>query len=275
MKKFICLSMAFLTTNLSTYAQQPETIKEKKEVKKESKHKNNDNDNGNWNNWNNWGDGERVRGEGSTVTETRDVKNFKGFKSGISADIILKQTSGSYKVTFSGQKNILSLLKTEVVDGNLKIGFEKGYSIGYNEPLKITLEAPSFDYLGMSGSGNVVAEGTLSGEKLTVNISGSGDFDLNNLKYGDLSVGISGSGDVDLAGSVESVDLRISGSGDLKAENLKAQKAHCTVSGSGNISLNVTKELDATISGSGDIRYSGKPASVRTRVSGSGDIKAR
>lgn len=271
MKKFICLAMAFLATNLSTYAQQTETIKEKKEVKKESKNRNND-DNGNWNNWSG---GEKVRGEGPTVTENRDINNFKGFKSGISADITLKQTSGSYKVTVSGQKNILSLLKTEVVDGNLKISFEKGYSMSYNTPLKITLEAPSFDYLGMSGSGNVVAEGTLSGEKLAVNISGSGDFDLNNIKYGDLTVGISGSGDVDLAGSAESVDLRISGSGDLKAENLKAQKARCTVSGSGNISLNVAKELDATISGSGDIRYSGKPASVRTRVSGSGDIKSK
>ena len=260
--------MAFLATNLCTYSQQTETIKEKKE----KTHKNNDYDNGSWSNWNG---GEKVRGEGPTVTENRNIKNFTGFKSGISADITLKQTSGSYKVTVSGQKNILSLLKTEVVDGNLKITFEKGYSMNYNEPLKITLEAPSFNYLGMSGSGDVKAEGTLSGEKLTVNISGSGDFDLNNIKYGDISVGISGSGDVDLAGSVESIDLSISGSGDLNAENLKAQKALCSVSGSGNISLNVTKELDATISGSGDIRYSGKPASVRTRVSGSGDIKAR
>ncbi len=268
MKKFFLLTLAFLATTCIAFSQQTENKKEKKE----SKNKNNDNDNDNWNNWNNWGGGEKVRGEGPSVTETRDIKNFKGFKSGISADITLKQTSGSYKVTVSGQKNILNLLKTEVVDGNLKIGFEKGYSIGYKEPLKITIEAPSFDYLGMSGSGNVVADGTLSGGKLAINISGSGDFDLNNLKYADLSVGISGSGDVDLAGDVESVDLRISGSGDLKAENLKAQKAHCTVSGSGNISLNVTKELDATISGSGDIRYSGKPASVRTRVSGSGDI---
>lgn len=262
MKKLFLITLAFLTAITITIAQQTENKKEKKE----SKH-NNNNDN-----WNNWGGGEKVRGEGPSVTETRDIRNFKGFKSGISADITLKQTSGSYKVTVSGQKNILSLLKTEVVDGNLKIGFEKGYSMSYNSPLKITIEAPSFDYLGMSGSGNVEANGTLSGEKLTINISGSGDFDLNNLKYGDLSVGISGSGDVDLAGAVESVDLRISGSGDLKAENLKAQKARCTVSGSGNIALNVSKELDATISGSGDIRYSGKPASVKTRVSGSGDI---
>ena len=268
MKKFILLALAFLATTGLVFAQQPDAKKEKKE----SKHKNNDNGN---DNWNNWGGGEKVRGEGPSVTENRDIKNFIGFKSGISADITLKQTSGSFKVTISGQKNILALLKTEVVDGNLKIGFEKGYSIGYKEPLKITIEAPSFNYLGMSGSGNVEADGTLSGDKMTINISGSGNFDLDNIKYSDLSVGISGSGDVDLAGTVESVDLRISGSGNLKAESLKAQKARCTVSGSGNISLNVSKELDATVSGSGDISYSGKPASVRTRVSGSGDIKAK
>ncbi len=267
MKKFFLLALAFLATACISVAQQTQN-------KKESKNRNNDNDNDNGS-WNNWNGGEKVRGEGPTVTETRDIRNFKGFKSSISADITLKQTSGSYKVTVSGQKNILALLKTEVIDGNLKIGFEKGYSMSYNSPLKITIEAPSFDYLGMSGSGNVEAEGTLSGEKLNVNISGSGNFDLNNIKYGNLSVGISGSGDVDLAGAVESVDLSISGSGNLKAENLKAQKARCTVSGSGNISLNVTKELDATISGSGDIRYSGKPASVKTRVSGSGDIISR
>ena len=268
MKKFILLALAFLATTGLVFAQQPDAKKEKKE----SKHKNNDNGN---DNWNNWGGGEKVRGEGPSVTENRDIKNFTGFKSGISADISLKQTSGIFKVTVAGQKNILALLKTEVVDGNLKIGFEKGYSIGYKEPLKITIEAPSFNYLGMSGSGNVEADGTLSGDKMTINISGSGNFDLDNIKYSDLSVGISGSGDVDLTGSVASIDLTISGSGNLKAESLKAQKARCTVSGSGNISLNVSKELDATVSGSGDISYSGKPASVRTRVSGSGDIKAK
>lgn len=265
MKKFFLFALAFLATTCLVVAQQPD-------AKKESKRKNYDNDN---DNWNNWGGGERVRGEGPTITETRDIKNFKGFSSGISADITLKQTSNSYKVIVSGQKNILSLLKMDVVDGNLKIGFQKGYSIGYKEALKITIEAPSFNYLGMSGSGNVEADGTLSGDKMTINISGTGNFDLDNIKFSELSVGISGSGDVDLAGSVASVDLTISGSGNLKAESLKAQKARCSVSGSGNISLNVSNELDAIISGSGDISYSGKPASVRTRVSGSGDIKAK
>ncbi|MBL7814102.1 MAG: DUF2807 domain-containing protein [Saprospiraceae bacterium] len=270
MKKLLFGALALLLLTNFAVAQQTETIKEKEEAKKSTKNKNY-----NYNNWNNWGGGERVVGEGPSVSETRDVKNFTGFKSSISADITVKQTSGNFNVTIEGQKNIIALVKCEVVDGTLKIGFEKGYSINHKEPLKIHIEAPSFSYMGMSGSGNVRSKSGLTGEKLTVNISGSGDFDLNDLKFNNLNVGISGSGDIDLAGSVESVELSISGSGDLNAENLKAQKAQCRVSGSGDISLNVSKELDASISGSGDISYSGKPATVHKRVSGSGDIVSK
>jgi hypothetical protein len=275
MKTFLLFTFAILATTMTVSAQQ---TTEKVEVKKEAKTKNKDRKNDNWNgnnNWNNWGGGERVQGEGPSITESRDAKDFKGFKSSISADITLKQTSGSYKITIDGQKNIIALMKFEVVEGILKIGFEKGYSVNYREPLKITIEAPSFTSMGMAGSGNVRVDGALTGDKMYIGISGSGDFDLDNLQYGELSVGISGSGDVHLSGSAESVELSISGSGDVKADDLKTKKANCRVSGSGNISLNVSKELDATISGSGDIRYSGSPASVRTRVSGSGDIKSQ
>jgi hypothetical protein len=262
MKKLLFCALALLAITLNISAQQTGKV---------DKTKNKNKDYG----YNNWMGGERINGEGPSVTETRDIKDFKGFKSGISADITLKQTSGGYKVTVEGQKNILALLTLEVVEGNLKIGFQKGYSVNYKETLRITLEAPSFSYMGMSGSGDVRAEGTLSGDKMGINISGSGNFDISELKYTNVSVGISGSGNITVAGSAESVELSISGSGDVNADNLKAQKANCRVSGSGNISLNASKELDALISGSGDIRYSGSPASLRTRVSGSGDIKSR
>ncbi len=273
MKKLLLCATALLAFTLNVSAQQPEKVEDKKETKNKNKNKN-DNWNGN-DNWNNWGGGERVNGEGPSVTENRDIKDFKGFKSSLSADITLKQSSGSYKVTVEGQKNILALMKLEVVDGILKIGFEKGYNVNHRVPLKVTLEAPSFTSMGMSGSGNVNTIGTLSGDKMDIRLSGSGNFDIENLKYTNLNIGISGSGNVHLEGTAETVDLGISGSGDVRADNLKTQKAQCRVSGSGNISLNVTKELDASISGSGDIRYSGSPASVRTKVSGSGDIKSR
>ena len=116
---------------------------------------------------------------------------------------------------------------------------------------------------------------TLKGEKLDIVLSGSGDFDLAQIQYGDVKVGISGSGNVGVGGSTEKVELTLSGSGDLKAKDLKAQSVRCRISGSGNVACFATQELDALVSGSGDVRYSGSPASVKKRVSGSGRVEAR
>jgi hypothetical protein len=219
-----------------------------------------------------WG-GKKVTGEGANVKESRDARDFKGVSSSISADIYLTQGS-SFKVTVEGQKNILDLLKTEVKNGTLKITFEKGYSLRYKEPLKVYVQAPSFEALGMSGSGKVVSENKLSGDKLDIDISGSGDFDLADIQFTAVDFGVSGSGDVKIGGSAETIKLEISGSGNIKANNLKTQKALCRVSGSGDITCNVKQALEAYVSGSGDIKYSGSPASVKTRVTGSGDIEA-
>lgn len=226
-------------------------------------------------NWNTsgWG-GKKVKGEGQTVTETRNVTGFKGFESGIAADVYLKQGS-TFKVTVEGQKNILDLMRTELRGDMLKISFEKGYSLQYRQALKIYIEAPSFEYLSMAGSGNVKAQNALSGAKIKISISGSGDFDLDNIKFENVDFHVSGSGNIKVNGDAQNVGFHVSGSGDIKASDLKAQAVTCRVSGSGNINCNATKSLDALVSGSGDIRYKGKPETVKSKVSGSGDIEAQ
>jgi Putative auto-transporter adhesin, head GIN domain len=220
-----------------------------------------------------WGSGKKVKGEGASVTETRSVSGFKGFESAVSADVYIKQSS-TFKVTVEGQKNILALLKTELKGDMLKITFQKGYNISYKDQLKVYIEAPSFEKLSMSGSGNVKAENALSGSKMDIGISGSGDFMLDNIKFSNVEFHISGSGNIKVSGESEKVDFHVSGSGDIKAGDLKAQNVECHVSGSGNINCNASKSLNALVSGSGDIRYKGKPESVKTKVSGSGDIDA-
>ena len=227
---------------------------------------------GNWTSGD-WNGGKKVKGEGSVVTETRNVTGFKGFESTIAADVFIKQSS-TFKVTIEGQKNILDLMKTEMKGDMLKITFEKGYRISSNQKLKVYIEAPSFEKLSMSGSGNVKAQNALTGSKIDIGISGSGDFMLDNIKFSNVEFHISGSGDINVSGETEKVDFQVSGSGNIKASNLKAQSVECHVSGSGNINCNASKSLNALVSGSGDIRYKGKPESVKTKVSGSGDIEA-
>ncbi len=263
------LIVAFIATSINVFAQEAQPQKEK--PKRERVKRNYDN-NESWSS-NGWG-GEKVVGTGDVIMETRDVRDFTGVSSSIAADIDIKQSS-TFKVTVEGQKNILDLLETVVSDGKLKISFKKGYSMRYNKNLEVHIEAPNFTSINMGGSGDVRAEGVLSGEKLDISVSGSGNFNLPKLQFTDMKIGISGSGNITLGGSAERAELKISGSGNLKAQDLKAQSVNCRVSGSGDVSCFAAKEFDAIVSGSGDIRYSGSPATVKKKVSGSGSIQAR
>ena len=224
MKKQLIFSLALIAaTFVQSFTATAQKAPAKKTEKKES------DSNYNYNNWN-MSDkaGQKVVGTGDVVSETRDISGFTGMSSGISADIELRQSS-TFSVTIDGQKNIIDLVEMEVKEGVLKIRFKKGYSMSYKKNLKIRLEAPNFAYLGMSGSGDVRAEGALTGEKLDISISGSGDFNLTDLAYADVKIGISGSGDVIVGGNAERAELSISGSGDVKAKGLQAQSVKCRV----------------------------------------------
>jgi Putative auto-transporter adhesin, head GIN domain len=258
MKK-ICLSIFTILTTLSfSIAQHNGKTKEHSES--------------NYNYNDGWGS-KKITGEGNVVKESRDIQGFTGLNSSIAADIYVKQAS-AFRVTVEGQKNILDHLKTEVKNGSLKISFEKGYSMRYRESLKVYVEAPNFESLDMSGSGNVVAENALSGDKLALHISGSGDFNLSEVQFKSIDLDLSGSGNIKISGSAESTKLEISGSGNIKAGSLKTQNTFCRVSGSGDITCQVKQNFEAYVSGSGDITYHGNPTSVKQKVTGSGDIKA-
>ena len=272
MKKIFLSALMLVFTAFAAFSQSKPTVKPNKKQKTETP-KSDDNDDNSGDSWGDWG-GRRVVGTGDYVKEMRNVSNFTGVSSTISADIELRQ-GATFKVTVEGQKNILDLVKTDLKDGNLSITFTKGYSMRTKKAVRVYVEAPNFAYIGLAGSGNVTVDEGLKGDNLKVNISGSGNINVEKLAYNTLKLDISGSGNVDLGGTANQADLTISGSGNLKASDLKVKTVNCRISGSGNMSCYVTKEIDALVSGSGDIRYGGNPTSVKTKVSGSGEIQAQ
>jgi hypothetical protein len=145
--------------------------------------------------------------------------------------------------------------------------------------------------LGVSGSGSLIIEADASGD-VDANVSGSGrielkgkcrDFDSHVSGSGrikmDVAVaeraafGLSGSGKVLATGSAREVKATISGSGEVLAADLVTDKCDVRISGSGDVEINVNKELDANISGSGTVSYKGNPAHVNSHSSGSGSVR--
>ena len=53
----------------------------------------------------------------------------------------------------------------------------------------------------------------------------------------------------------------------------KLERYNIHISGSGSCKINVSKEIDANVSGSGSISYRGNPEKVYHHASGSGKIR--
>jgi hypothetical protein len=114
-------------------------------------------------------------------------------------------------------------------------------------------------------------------EELDAVVSGSGDLYVKNLRVDTAKFTVTGSGDLEVTegGSVRRLEVNVVGSGDARLDDVDSENAEVNVVGSGSASIGaVGLHLEASILGSGDIRYRGEPKIERT-VFGSGDIRAR
>jgi hypothetical protein len=126
---------------------------------------------------------------------------------------------------------------------------------------------------GMSDIGEITAD-IVTPNIDGVTLNGSGNVDVKDVKSAAFEGMLNGSGNLDATGSADSATFTIDGSGNIEANDLHATSTTVKIAGSGNAKVNASKKLDATIEGSGEIRYSGKPGDVHQNVSGSGSVEA-
>lgn len=202
--------------------------------------------------WNRWGRGERIRGSGKMATEMRDVSGFTAIRVNNSTDIDI--TIGEkFSVELEAEDNLLEIIETEVVRGELRITTADGYNVWSRRGSRLTITMPSLDGIKISGSSDLRAQG-ISGDEFTIEINGSGD--------------------IELSGKAEEVEIEIRGSGDIDARDFHATNVEIDIRGSGDVKISVEEQLWVNISGSGDITYYGNPK-VKKRIRGSGDLSQR
>ena len=214
---------------------------------------------------------EKVVGEGILVSETRTTAPFNGIESEISGNVIYTQ-GNDYKVELTAQQNILNVMETPVLSGQLVVRFKNNVRVKSHEQVTIKVTAPTITGIGLSGSGNVSVLSPLTGGNFSFRLSGSGDMSLPTITCNNLETNISGSGSITIAGGTATTEnFKISGSGDIDARNVLAKIVSTTTSGSGTLRLAASEKLDVKISGSGSVYYWGTPI-VSTDISGSGRV---
>ena len=175
------------------------------------------------------------------------------------------------KVVVEAEQKVLDKLDISVKGDTLVLS-TKG-SFRTDKGIKYTVTIKSFRGLktDTSSSGNSAVEG-FSGTDADVELGGSGDVGLKNLKFGKLAIVIKSSGNVNASGSGKSVTARIDGSGSIDASSYAAQVVDAKVDGAGNIKVHADESLKAAIGGAGSIGYKGK-AKVTQTITGAGNVE--
>jgi hypothetical protein len=104
-----------------------------------------------------------------------------------------------------------------------------------------------------------------------VALSGSGFIAVETLDAETLSVELSGSGVVSARGTTDVLDAGLDGSGELQLQELDARNVRVRLSGTGRAKVAARERLDADLSGTGSIVYTGT-AHVSSNVTGIGSV---
>jgi hypothetical protein len=224
------------------------------------------------------------------TTQNRQVAGFSSIASAGSFNVHVK-IDGTESLKITGDEEVINDIETTVSDGKLKIGSKNknSWKLFNNKKVDIYITAKTLSGLSGSGSGNIKLDGSLTGNaelktsgsgsitaavnanNLQASVSGSGSI-TTSVNASQLSAAVSGSGALNLSGDVKNADIKVSGSGHIRANDLKTDVVDASISGSGNIHILANKSINARVSGSGRLVYTGNPTNVNSNTSGSGRV---
>lgn len=211
--------------------------------------------------------GPTIKGSGNVIIEERALSAFDRIVVEGSMDIIIRQDDQQV-LEIEADDNVVPIISTSVRGGELKIKSTRSYRS--REDVKVYITVVDLEELKMRGSGDAYGENIITGDRLNLEISGSGNMDME-VYYDHLFSEINGSGNFILQGEAVDQEVRINGSGDYRAADLLSAEADVNISGSGNSTVSVSDFLSAEIRGSGDIIYYGNPQ-VNSSIRGSGKL---
>lgn len=195
---------------------------------------------------------ETIYGSGRIVSQDRIVKECSGLNIQYAGDVNLLQGE-EQSIRVEADDNIISNILTYADGDILTVGIDKGsYS---NIKVKIYVTLKSINQIAIQGAGNVTVQNSITGNQLVCSINGAGDIYLN--------------------GNAEGLTCGINGAGNINAFNFPVKMCNATIKGTGNCSVNVSDNLEAAISGVGNIIYDGNPIKVKSTISGIGKIIRR
>ena len=191
-----------------------------------------------------------LRGSGKREIQKRNVAPFTSISTeGAFTIEVTCQKDVSLEV--EGDDNVLEFVTSDVSGNILRLKNSKNYST--NEPVKFRISVPNLEGLSVNGAGHIEIK------------------NLNNDKF---EIDTNGAPTIVASGNTKVIDGGANGAGKIDAHNLHASRGVVDSRGVSRIDLDVTDQLDATVSGPSTVTYKGDPV-VNKTIHGPGKIERR
>ncbi|MES2003286.1 MAG: head GIN domain-containing protein [Bacteroidota bacterium] len=204
----------------------------------------------------------------------RQAKNFHAIEISDGIDLYLTQGNEEAVAVSASSNEYRDKIRTQVVDGVLKIYYERegSWKLNWgNRKLKAYVSVKNIDKLHASGGADVYVESELSASQLSMHFSGGSDF-RGKVHVKNLSLEASGGSDAYISGTADDLKIEASGGSDVHGFELISNNCTIETSGGSDIRITANKQINANASGGSDVYYKGS-ATSNTHKSGGGSVK--
>jgi hypothetical protein len=188
-----------------------------------------------------------VVGSGHLATESRPVRGFTSVEVAAAGHLVVEQT-GVESLQVTAEDNVLPLVRSEVRNGRLVLGFEPGAGV------TVTREVLFH-----------VTVGDLAG----VEASGASRVEIRGVDAAGLSLRASGASSLTASGRAVDVQLDLSGASRCEAPDLRSRVLTASLAGASYALVRASDALVADASGVSILEYLGDPDLVANVSGGS------
>jgi hypothetical protein len=195
--------------------------------------------------------GPMVIGSGNSASEDRTVGDFHALK--VQTAIQATVSIGSpQRVTVTADDNVLSMVKTEVSNGELQLLMQG--SVTARTPVHVDIVVPALDSLSASSAARIEAAG-LTADALSVSVESAATISATG-QAGSLDVSAASSGSADLSG-------------------VPVQTVHADIASAGHATVNASSSVSGTVESAGLLTINGNPSDVSVDTNAAGRVERK
>ena len=206
----------------------------------------------------------------------RDVKGFSAIEVSDGIDLFLTQSNDEAVAVSAIKDEYRDKIKTVVENGVLKIYYGNNnlpsLNFKLNRKLRAYVSFKALDRLKAMAGSDVKVTGTISGEKLKLNISSGSDFS-GRVDVKDLEVNQASGSDIHISGRAENLDVQSTSGSDFHGFDLITETCRAQSNSGSDIYITVNKELSVKAGSGSDVHYRGNGSIKETNTWGGSSVR--